>query len=317
MTQTTTPSILIIGAGAIGAFFGSALARQGARVSVVCRSDYTAVEAHGYDIRSPLLGDHRFVPHRVLKAASDAREAFDYVVLATKVLATTDRVALLRDAVSGDSSIVLLQNGVDIEPEIAAAFAGNELISAIAFIAVTRTAPGKVHHQSEGSLVIGRYPRGESSRAEELASMFKASTIPCKVTPDICTARWQKALWNATFNPISIMGGVLDTSAMLRAPESREFIRTTMLEISATAHAAGHPIDAALIDKLIQGTLAMPPYKTSMAIDFENDRPMEIEAILGNVVRTARRLGVPVPRLETIYAIAKMIEGAPRPGAPA
>lgn len=317
MNTATPPSILIIGAGAVGAFFGSALARQGARVCVVCRSDHAAVEAHGYDIRSPLLGNHRFVPHQVLRSASEAREAYDYVVLATKVLETTDRVALLRSAVSTDSSIVLLQNGVAIEPEVAAAFPGNELISAIAFIAVTRTAPGEVHHQSEGSLVIGRYPQGESPRAEQLASMFKANAIPCKVTPDICTARWQKALWNAAFNPISIMGGVLDTSAILRAPEGQDFIRATMHEISATAAAAGHPLDGALIDKLIQGTLAMPPYKTSMAIDFEHGRPMEIEAILGNVVRTARQFGVPVARLETIYAVAKMIEGAPRKSAPA
>src|SRR5512138_2187863 len=317
MNTATPPSILIIGAGAVGAFFGSALARQGARVCVVCRSDHAAVEAHGYDIRSPLLGNHRFVPHQVLRSASEAREAYDYVVLATKVLETTDRVALLRSAVSTDSSIVLLQNGVAIEPEVAAAFPGNELISAIAFIAVTRTAPGEVHHQSEGSLVIGRYPQGESPRAEQLASMFKANAILCKVTPDIYTARWQKALWNAAFNPISIMGGVLDTSAILRAPEGQDFIRATMHEISATAAAAGHPLDGALIDKLIQGTLAMPPYKTSMAIDFEHGRPMEIEAILGNVVRTARQFGVPVARLETIYAVAKMIEGAPRKSAPA
>ena len=110
------------------------------------------------------------------------------------------------------------------------------------------------------------------------------------------------------------MGGVLDTAAILRTPESRRFIRDTMVEIAATAHAAGHPIDEAVIDKLIEGTRAMPPYKTSMALDFEHGREMEIEAILGNVVRTARRLGQGVPRLETIYSIAKMIEGAPRAG---
>src|SRR5690606_21410391 len=253
-------------------------------------------------------------PDQVFRNTNDAGRAFDYVVLATKVLDSMDRAALLEPAVGEASSIVLLQNGLDIEAPIAAAFPENELISAIAFIAVSRTAPGKVHHQSEGSLVIGRYPSGDSPRADQLASLFKASAIPCRVTPDIVTARWQKALWNAAFNPISIMGGVLDTSAILRTPESRRFIRDTMVEIAATAHAAGHPIDEAVIDKLIEGTRAMPPYKTSMALDFEHGREMEIEAILGNVVRAARRLGQGVPRLETIYSIAKMIEGAPRAG---
>lgn len=314
MSEIPTPSVLIVGAGAVGAFFGSALARQGARVSVVCRSDYAAVEQHGYDIRSGLLGDHRFVPYQVFPRTNDAGRAFDYVVLATKVLGSTDRVALLEPAVGAASSIVLLQNGLDIEPSIAAAFPGNELISAIAFIAVSRTAPGRVHHQSEGSLVIGHYPSGDSPRAAQLASLFNASAIPCRVTSDIVTARWQKALWNAAFNPISIMGGVLDTAAILRTAESQAFIRETMREIASTAQAAGHPIQEALIDKLIEATLAMPPYKTSMALDFEHGRAMEIEAILGNVVRTARRLDVATPRLETIYAVAKMIEGAPRNG---
>lgn len=306
------PSILIIGAGAIGAFFGSALARQGASVSVVCRSDYDAVKQGGYDIRSPLLGDHCFMPHRVFASSTEAGRTFDYVVLATKVIESIDRIALLEPTLAPSSTIVLMQNGVDIERDVAAAFPDSELISAIAFIAVSRTAPGKIHHQSEGSLVIGRYPSGASERADQLASMFNANAIPCRVTPDIVSARWQKALWNATFNPLSIMGGVLDTSSILRTPESQSFVRETMLEIAAISHAASHPIDPSVIEKLIKGTLAMPPYKTSMALDFERGRSMEIEAILGNVVRTGRRLGVAAPKLETIYAVAKMIEGAPR-----
>jgi 2-dehydropantoate 2-reductase len=304
------PSILVIGAGAVGTFFGSGLARQGASVSVVSRSDYETVKANGYSIRSKLLGDHQFRPANVYLSSSELDVQFDYVVLATKVLPSIDRVALLKPAVGSSSKIVLIQNGVDIEAEIAAAFPNNELISALAFIAVSRTAPGHVHHQSEGSLVIGRYPSGESSAADHLATMFAASSVPCKVTPDIVTARWQKALWNASFNPLSIMGGVLDTAAMLRTNESQQFIRAIMEEIAKVAAAAGHLIQAQLIDKLIQVTLAMPPYKTSMALDFEHGRAMEIEAILGNVVRTARKLGEPAPTLEAIYAIAKMIEGA-------
>jgi len=70
-----------------------------------------------------------------------------------------------------------------------------------------------------------------------------------------------------------------------------------------------------LIDKLIAVTRKMPPYKTSMALDYEQGRPLEIEAILGNIVRTARRCNVRAPRLETLYAIAKMVEGARRPAA--
>src|SRR5690606_11364159 len=264
---------------------------------------------NGYDIRSNLLGDHRFVPQQTFQSASEAGDAFDYVVLATKVLESVDRIALLKATARPGATIVLRQNGVDIESEVAAALPDNELISAIAFIAVSRTAPGRVHHQSEGSLVIGRYPHGGSARAEELAAMFKANAIPCKVTQDVVAARWQKALWNATFNPISILGGVLDTAAILRTAEDQAFVRKAMHEIAAVAAAAGHPIAGDFIDKLIAATRAMPPYKSSMALDYEHGRPMEIEAILGNVVRTAQRLQIAVPTLDALYALAKMVEG--------
>jgi 2-dehydropantoate 2-reductase len=301
------PSILIIGAGAVGAFFGSALARQGAQVSVVCRSDYEAVASRGYHIRSKQLGDHTFTPHAVFDSTAAAGNDYDYVILATKVTAQLDRAALLRPAVAAHSGIVLLQNGVDIETEIAAAFPDNELLSAIAFIGVSRTGPGEVHHQSLGSLTVGRFPNGIGAAAQKLAALFEASGVRCKLTEDVVTARWQKALWNATFNPISILGAVLDTEMMLRTEADRAFVRTAMGEIAAVAAAAGQPLDPSIIDKLIETTLQMPPYKTSMALDFEHRRPLELEAILGNVVRTARRHAVAAPTLEAIYALASMV----------
>ena len=106
------------------------------------------------------------------------------------------------------------------------------------------------------------------------------------------------------------MGGVLDTLQMLKTPEDRAFVRQAMQEICAIAAASGHPQHPGLPDGMINSTQGMPAYKTSMALDYENNRPMEIEAILGNAVRAGRKLNVPMPALEAIYALARMIEGA-------
>jgi 2-dehydropantoate 2-reductase len=304
-----TPSILIVGAGAVGALFGSALARQGARVAVVCRSDYEIVRRDGYHIRSQLFGEHHFRPAHVYRQVADCSEPPDYLVLTSKVLPSVDRTALIRPAVGPRTVIVLIQNGVDIEQEIAEAFPSNELLSSLAFVAVGRDEPGRIHHQSLGSLILGRYPTGITPAAERLAALFESGRVPCKLTDDVVTARWQKAVWNATFNPISIMGGVLDTAMMLKTPEDAAFIRKAMLEVCEVAAATGHPLPAALAEQMIAGTRAMPAYKTSMALDYEHGRPMEIESILGNTVRAGRKVGVAVPALESIYAIAKMIEG--------
>lgn len=302
-------NILIVGAGAVGALYGSALATQGARVSVVCRSDYEVVSRDGYDIRSRLLGDHRFRPERVYRNVAECRESPDYLLLTSKVLENVDRAALIRPGVGPRTVIVLIQNGVDIEAPIAAAFPDNELLSSLAFIGVGRSAPGQVDHQTLGSLILGRYPQGASPAAQRLAAAFEAGKIQCTVTQNVVGARWQKAVWNATFNPISILGGVLDTAAMLRTEAEQAFARRAMQEVCDVAQAAGHPQSPKLIEQMIATTKAMPAYKTSMALDYENGRPMEIEAILGNTVRAARRVGVATPNLDAIYAIVKMVEG--------
>jgi 2-dehydropantoate 2-reductase len=304
------PSILVVGAGAIGAFFGSALARQGAAVSVVCRSDYDAVKQGGYDIRSPLLGDHRFQPHAVYRDVAECPNPPDYLLLTSKVLGSIDRVALIRPAVGAHTVIVLIQNGVDIEQEITDAFPTNELLSCLAFIGAGREPAGVVVHQSFGWLMMGKYPRGTPPAAERLAALFEASGVGCKLTDDVVTARWQKAMWNATFNPISIMGGVLDTATILKTPQNVAFVRQAMQEVCDVAAANGHPLPPKLIDQLLATTGAMAAYKTSMALDYEQGRPMEIEAILGNTVRAGRKAGASMPALESIYALAKMIEGS-------
>ncbi len=135
--------------------------------------------------------------------------------------------------------------------------------------------------------------------------------MPCKLTENVVGARWQKAVWNATFNPISILGGVLDTAAMLKTEADQAFARRAMQEVCDVAQAAGHPQSPNLIEQMIATTKAMPAYKTSMALDYENGRPMEIEAILGNTVRAARKVGVATPNLDAIYAMAKMVAGKP------
>jgi 2-dehydropantoate 2-reductase len=271
--DNASPTILVVGAGAIGAFYGSALARQGACVSVVCRSDYEAVKREGYDVRSALLGDHNFRPHAVFCDVAECRTPPDYLLLTSKVLAETDRAGLIRPAVGPKTVIVLIQNGVDIEPPIASAFPDNELLSSLAYIGVGRTGPGKVHHQSLGSLALGRYPSGITPAAQRLAALFEASKVGCRLAEDIVGVRWQKAVWNATFNPISIMGGVLDTDMMLKTPEDEALARRAMTEICTVAAADGHPLPPKLVDQMIATTRGMPAYKTSMALDYEHGRP--------------------------------------------
>jgi 2-dehydropantoate 2-reductase len=303
--MNTQPSkILIVGAGAIGAFYGSLLAKAGAEVSVVCRSDYETVKKSGFTIESTELENYHFAPKQVIKDVSDYQGPADYVLLCTKVLPTVDRAALLRPVAAPQTTLVFIQNGVDIEQEMLAAFPDNEVISGLAFICCNRVKPGLIAHLAYGRLVLGNLPGSVSAKTRELCRLFQASGIECRVTDQIVTERWLKCVWNAPFNPLSVLSDGLSTADILGTEEA--FVRRIMQDVCRIAEALGHPLPADAVDRNIEHTVRMPPYKTSMLLDYEQGRPLEIEAILGNALRAARRVNVPCPYLEAVYATLRL-----------
>jgi len=301
-----TSKVLIVGAGAIGGFYGALLAKAGAEVSVVCRSDYEQVKQHGFIIDSRTLGTWTFTPSQVLNNAADYKGTADYVLLCTKVIPSVDRVALIRPAVSADTAVVFIQNGVEIEQEILAAFPDNEIISGLAFICCNRVKPGEILHLAYGRLALGTLPGAVSKKTTQLCELFRQSGIDCTATENIVTERWKKCVWNAPFNPLSVLSGGLPTLDILQTQET--FVRSIMQEICNIAEACGHRLPNHIVNTNIENTYAMPPYKTSMLLDYENDHPMETEAILGNAVRAAKRSGIECPHLESVYALMKLRE---------
>ena len=301
--------VIVVGAGAIGAFYGSVLSRAGCEVSVAARSDYDAVKRDGYRIRSEMLGELSFRPAQLVQSAGEYRGEADYVLCALKHVRGVDRAALIRPALAPRTAIVLVQNGIDVEREIAEALPGHELISAVAYAAVSREAPGcVVHHSGFTRLVIGNYPNGVSPAVERLAGLIKAGGTSVQATEDIVGARWRKCAWNTVFNPISALGGGLGTRDILASEATTQFARAAIEEVCAIAAAAGHRLPEDWPQQQITGTLRLPNYVSSMGQDLLAGRPMETEALLGNAVRAARTLAVPAPRLEALYALLLMLE---------
>ncbi|SEB25741.1 ketopantoate reductase family protein [Variovorax sp. YR216] len=310
------PRVLVLGTGAIGSLYGAMLARSGAEVSVVSRSDRNTVREQGIRIYSTQWGDGVFRPARVLDSPGQAGKVADppdYLWVALKAVRGVDRCALIRSAIGPRTAIVLVGNGIGIEEDIAAAFPQNELVSVLAFVAATRAGPAEVRHHALGRLAMGCYPAGTSAAVERLAQLFAAVGVPCDVQADITASRWLKNLWNVAFNPISVLGGAMDTRTILAPPQGREFVRRVMQEAAAVAAANGYPIAESVIEDTLRSTAAMPAYKTSMAADFEAGRELEVEPILGNVVRSAREHGVSAPSLESLYALMCMVQARPSP----
>jgi 2-dehydropantoate 2-reductase len=302
------PNVLIVGGGAIGSFYGALLARAGCSVSMVLRSDYRSVLEHGISVKSHRLGDLSFQPAAVYKQVEECSEAPDYLILCVKIVRGVDRAEVIHHAVGPQTTIVLIENGIDIESNIAQAFPNNQLISALAYVGVNRTGPGQVEHKtSYGRLVLGNYPTGAGNETKRLGQLLEASGIQAPVTDKIIGERWRKCVWNGAFNPVSVLAGGADTQTLLNSPGGETLLREMMEEICCVSAASGYPMPSELIDTNLEFSRTMPAYRTSMAEDFLNDRPLELDAILGNIVRAANQCKVKVPRLATIYALLQML----------
>ena len=304
MRDTT---LLLIGTGAVGSLYGGKLSQAGISVSAVCRSDYDVVKQRGIKVKS-ILGDFQFHPRNLYHSPLESSEKYDYVLVALKVLPEIDLPALLRHVVGPNTVIVLLQNGVAIEEAVFSAFPENEIISGLAFVCVNRTAPGEIDHLDYGRVVIGNYPRGVSEKTKFLADAFKKAGVDCRSTETVIQSRWQKLVWNAPFNPMSVLGGGVNTKEILEDPENIGVVKGIMQEVCRLAEAEGFPLPEGIVEQNIENTLVMKPYKTSMLLDFESRRPLETEAILGNAVRIAKKHSISVPRMECLYALLKMAD---------
>jgi 2-dehydropantoate 2-reductase len=298
--------VLIVGAGAIGGFYGALLDKAGADVSVVCRSDYGIVKSQGFQIHSRILGNWTFTPSQTLTRAADYQGTVDYLILCSKITANINRAKLIRAAVSEQTVIVFIQNGIDVEQELLDAFPDNQIVSGLAFICCNRLQPGVIDHLAYGKLSLGNAPHGCSRETRHLAGLFNNAGIECITMEDIVTGRWIKCVWNAPFNPLSVLSGGLATLDILQSQEP--FIRAIMQEVCAIAAASGHPLPNDIIDLNIRNTYAMPPYKTSMLLDCEQGHPMETEAILGNTVKVAQRAGIDCPNLQALYSLMQLRE---------
>ena len=298
--------ILLVGTGAVGSYYGGKLQQAGAHVTALCRSDYDIVIENGIYIKS-INGNFHFKPDKVIKYADEYSYKADYILVTTKVLPEIDIASIIKPAVSENTVIVLLQNGINIEQPIVKTFPHNEFISALAFICVSRVEYGKIDHQDYGRIVIGNYPKGITPAVETLHNLFQKAEINCTINEDIVAARWIKLVWNAPFNPISVLGGGVTTKEMLSADSTKELIRNIMKEVALLAKASGNPIPESIIDKNISDTEKMTPYKTSMLLDYENKRPLEVEAILGNALKIAKENDIETPYIESIYGLLTII----------
>lgn len=322
-----TVNVLIVGAGAVGAFYGSRLAQvSSVRVSVICRSNYKAVAANGFKVTSPKYGAYNFVPHRTFanpKEAASSGISWDYAVVSTKALPdVSDDSEILEGLVRDNhTAIVLIQNGLGVEEPYVKRFPKSPILSAVTIVSAAQTSPGIIAHNRWTRISIGPYlSKADDKATSETAIEKNKAFVELLQAGGIKDAeeyshtklqmvRWHKIAINASMNPSAVLSGGTTNNGMSTDPELYRHLKALMEEVLSTAPkvlGAPLPKEFATPEAILKSTQKNTSgSKPSMLLDWEQGKKMELEVILGNPVRIARAHGVEMPLLQSMYALLK------------
>jgi 2-dehydropantoate 2-reductase len=295
--------IAIIGAGAVGGYYGGRLAQHGHEVHFLLRSDYEHVRRHGLRVRS-VSEDFELSPDKIHVYDDPARmPKADLVIVTLKSTENAQFERLITPLVHERTAILTLQNGLGNEDDLARLFGPNRVLGGIAFVCINRVAPGELHHTEAGFIRLGEFvgANGRSARAERIVEVLSRSNVRAHVIDGpVKAARWAKLVWNIPFNGL---GALLDatTDRLLANDQGTSLVRQVMLEVIAAASADGVPLSPDMPEQQIAATRGMGAYRTSTQIDRQTGRRMEIESIFGRPLAIAQRQGVPTPLLQLLH----------------
>ncbi len=298
--------ILVMGAGAIRAYFGARLHQAGEEVVFCARGrNLQALKEHGLELKSP-RGDF----HGRVTATDNPRECapYDLVLFCVKAYDTEAAAKSLAGCLAPGGAVLTLQNGVESEARLAEHFGREAIMAGCARAGVELVAPGKILHVTTGVIEYGELDGGETPRALKITDAFRRAGIYGELVADIFTFRWSKLLWNAAFNTVTTLtrrtvGEVLDD------PDGAALIRTLMDETLAVAQADGAKLGTDRIESLLEHSRKnLRALKTSTRQDYDRGTRLEFDALSGGVVRAAHRHQVAVPAMEAVHALLGLLD---------
>lgn len=293
--------ILVVGAGAVGAYYGARLAQLGRDVCFVARGAHLdAMRTVG--LRLVSIDGDLHLP-KVAAAETAAREPVDLVLIAVKSWQTEEALNAAAPAIGPETLVWSLQNGIDNEDRIAARVGPDRTVGGVAFIGAERTAPGLITHTAAGQATLGAWtPDRERLLRRFVAENAQPPLLRLEWSDDIRSTLWHKLMWNAAFNTTTALAGVT-ARQILADPAGEGLVRAAMAEVRQVAEAAGARLPADAEDAYITRTAGGGEVRTSMLVDREHGRRLEHEAISGALVRRAAELGIEVPVQRALYAM--------------
>lgn len=289
----------VMGAGAVGCYFGGLLARAGHEVTFIGRPDHVAaINARGLLLETKTF--KAFVPAR---AASDvaAIESPDVVLFCVKSADTEAAGRALAARLGPQTAVLSLQNGVDNAERLAAVI-GRDVIPAVVYVGTEMAGPGHVLHHGRGELAIG-----PSARSESLARTLGAAAIPTSVAPDIAQVLWGKLIVNCAYNAISAIAD-LPYGQMVQVDGASELMTSVVRECTDVAKACGVTLPGDIEAKTMAVAASMPGQYSSTAQDLKRGKPTEIDFLNGYVVRKGAEFGIATPMNRALQVMVRLAE---------
>ncbi len=303
--NSAAPRVAIVGAGAVGAYYGAKLAKAGVDVHFLFRSNLEHVRRHGIQIRSH-DGDFH-LPQVQAHGATKEIGPCDWVVIALKATANSILPQLLPPLLKADTRILTLQNGLGSDDFLASHFSPTRIAGGLCFVCLNRIAPGTYQNFAHGAVALGDFQRPATEQLRAFATHWTRAGIHSKIVDNLDEARWRKLVWNIPFNGLAIAEGGIDVARILADSRILDRARSLMHETILAANRLGHAIPLDFAEKQIENTRGMGPYRPSSLIDFEKKRPVEVEAIWGEPLRRGTAAGAAMPVLTQLHQELKSL----------
>jgi 2-dehydropantoate 2-reductase len=300
--------ILVMGAGAVGLFYGSRLQRAGEDVYYCARGENLRVlREHGLEVKS-FQGDFNLQ----VKATDNPREfaPYELILFCVKSYDTIATARLLDGCLGEGGAVMTIQNGVENEAALCTVLPLESVMGGNARVGAELTAPGKLLHTASGIIEFGELDGHDTPRAQQMAEAFKRAGVFGQFTRDLKSVRWKKLMGNNGTNTVSALARCT-LGEMFADPESDALAHRLINETAMVGRAEGANIsdeDVEALYNVARNFSNASAIKTSTLQDLERGKRLEYDAIRGAVVRAARRHGLSVPATETVHALLKLLD---------
>lgn len=302
--------IAVVGAGAVGGWYGGRLAERGHAVHLVTRADAASITRQGLRLRDQL--GERVVSVATATPDTAGLPVCDLVIVAAKSTANAQLPDLVHPLLGPASLLLTLQNGMGNVEAFAHLLPAERLVAGLCFVCINRTAPGVVENTLPGNVRMAAAVGPANEAVRRCVDLFTEAGLDCRAEDSLEAVLWKKLCWNVPFNGLAIAAGGITTDLIVGDPALRARARRLMDEVAAAAAARGHPFDEKHIRWQLEMTDGMGPYRPSSLIDYLAGREVEVEGIWGEPWRRGLAAGVSLPEWTRLLAeIAERLRARP------